>query len=78
MYDCLFIIYESCVAGKGKVATKYEKSTSVLEVYVYDCEENTLDVCLRINAEKHQLTADERGWLVLNYEREEIGSFIAG
>jgi hypothetical protein len=28
---------------------------------------------------KHQLTAGERGWLVLNYERDvESGRFIAG
>ena len=55
------------------------ESTSVLDAYVYDCEENTIDVCLRANMGKHQLTAGERGWLVLNYERDvEIGRFIAG
>ena len=54
-------------------------STVILEAYVYDCEENTIDVCLRANMGKHQLTAGERGWLVLNYERDvEIGRFIAG
>ena len=55
------------------------ESTSVLEAYVYDCEENTIDICLRANMGKHQLKAGARGWLVLNYEREvEIGRFIAG
>ncbi len=55
------------------------ESTIVLEAYVYDCEENTIDVCLRANIGTHQLKAGARGWLVLNYEREvEIGSFIAG
>jgi len=55
------------------------ESTSVLDAYVYDCEENTIDVCLRANIGTHQLKAGARGWLVLNYEREvEIGSFIAG
>ena len=54
-------------------------STVILEVYVYDCEENTIDVCLRANMGKHRLTAEERGWLVLNYERVvESGRFIAG
>ena len=56
-----------------------KESTSVLEAYVYDCEENTIDVCLRANMGKHRLTAGERGWLVLNYERDvESGRFIAG
>ena len=55
------------------------ESTSVLDAYVYDCEENTIDVCLRANMGKHQLTAGERGWLVLNYERDvESGRFIVG
>ena len=55
------------------------ESTIVLEAYVYDCEENTIDVCLRANIGTHQLKAGARGWLVLNYEREvEIGRFIAG
>ena len=55
------------------------ESTIVLEAYVYDCEENTINVCLRANIGTHQLKAGARGWLVLNYEREvEIGSFIAG
>lgn len=54
-------------------------STVILEAYVYDCEENTLDVCLRANMGKHQLTAGERGWLVLNYETFlKAGNFIAG
>lgn len=56
-----------------------KESTSVLEAYVYDCEENTIDVCLRANMGKHRLTAGERGWLVLNYERDvESGRFIVG
>ena len=55
------------------------ESTSVLDAYVYDCEENTIDVCLRANMGKHLLTAGERGWLVLNYERDvESGRFIVG
>ena len=37
------------------------ESTSVLDAYVYDCEENTIDVCLRANMGKHRLTAGERG-----------------
>jgi hypothetical protein len=54
-------------------------SAAILEAYVYDCEENTIDICLRANMGKHQLTAGERGWLVLSYERDvEIGRFIAG
>ena len=53
--------------------------TRVLEAYVYECDENTIDVCLRANMGKHQLKAGARGWLVLNYERDvEIGRFIAG
>ena len=56
-----------------------KESTSVLEAYVYDCEENTIDVCLRANMGKHRLTAGEHGWLVLNYERDvESGRFIVG
>ena len=56
-----------------------KESTSVLEAYVYDCEENTIDVCLRANMGNHRLTTGERGWLVLNYERDvESGRFIVG
>ena len=55
------------------------ESTSVLDAYVYDCEENTIDVCLRANMGKHQLAAGERGWLVLDYEScVEIGNVIVG
>ena len=54
-------------------------STVILEAYVYDCEENTIDVCLRANRGKHRLTAGERGWLVLDYEQAVAeGSYIAG
>ena len=55
------------------------ESTSVLDAYVYDCEENTIDVCLRANMGKQRLTAGERGWLVLDYEScVEIGNVIVG
>ena len=55
------------------------ESTSVLDAYVYDCEENTIDVCLRANMGKHQLAAGERGWLVLDYEScVEVGNVIVG
>ena len=54
-------------------------STVILEAYVYDCEENTIDVCLRANMGKHQLTAGERGWLVLDSEScVEVGNVIVG
>ena len=53
--------------------------TSVLEAYVYECDENTIDVCLRANLGKHRLTAGERGWLVLDYEScVEVGNVIVG
>ena len=55
------------------------ESTSVLEAYVYECDENTIDVCLRANLGKHRLTAGERGWLVLDYESYvEVGNVIVG
>ena len=54
-------------------------AASILEAYVYDCEENTLDICLRANMGKHQLTAGERGWLVLDDEScVEVGNVIVG
>ena len=54
-------------------------STVILEAHVYDCEENTIDVCLRANMGKHQLAAGERGWLVLDYEScVEVGNVIVG
>ena len=54
-------------------------SAAILEAYVYDCEENTIDVCLRANMGKHRLTAGERGWLVLDYEScVEVGNVIVG
>lgn len=54
-------------------------SSAILEAYVYDCEENTLEICLRANMGKHQLQAGERGWLVLDYEQAVAeGSYIAG
>ena len=54
-------------------------STVILEAYVYDCEENTIDVCLRANTGKHRLTAGERGWLVLDDEScVEVGNVIVG
>ena len=54
-------------------------SAAILEAYVYDCEENTLEICLRANMGKHQLTTGERGWLVLDYEAcVEVGNVIVG
>lgn len=54
-------------------------SAAILEAYVYDCEENTLEICLRANMGKHQLTTGERGWLVLDYEAcVELGNVIVG
>ena len=52
-------------------------SAAILEAYVYDCEENTIDICLRANMGKHRLHAGERGWLVLDYEAcVEVGNVI--
>ena len=52
-------------------------STVILEAYVCDCEENTIDVSLRANMGKHRLHAGERGWLVLDYEAcVEVGNII--
>ena len=54
-------------------------SCAVLEAYVYDCEENTLEVCLRANMGKHRLRAGERGWRVLDMETAlEEGAIIVG
>ena len=54
-------------------------SAAILEAYVCDCEENTLEICLRANMGKHQLNAGERGWLVLDYEAcIEVGNVIVG
>ena len=54
-------------------------SAAILEAYVCDCEENTLEICLRANMGKHQLNAGERGWLVLDFEQAVAeGSYIAG
>ena len=54
-------------------------SAAILEAYVYDCQENTIDICLRANMGKHQLHAGERGWLVLDYEAwVETGNVIVG
>ena len=44
-----------------------------------DCEENTLEICLRANMGKHRLNTGERGWLVLDYEAcIEVGNVIVG
>lgn len=43
-------------------------NTTVLEAYVWDCEENTLEINLRANMGKQRLVEGEQGWLVLNYE----------
>ena len=45
-------------------------STSVLEVYVYDCDENTLEINLRAHMGKQKISAGESGWLVLDYEED--------
>ena len=51
----------------------------VLEAYVYDSEENTLEICLRANMGKQRLRAGEKGWLVLDYEKcVEVGNPIVG
>ena len=54
-------------------------SAAILEAYVCDCEENTLETCLRANMGKHKLNAGERGWLVLDCEAcIEVGNVIVG
>ena len=45
-------------------------STCVLEAYVYDCEENTLEINLRAHMGKPKISAGESGWLVLDYEAD--------
>lgn len=42
--------------------------TTILEAYVCDCEENTLEINLRANTGKHRLVEGKPGWLVLDYE----------
>ena len=42
--------------------------TTILEAYVWDCEENTLEINLRANMGKHRLVEGKPGWLVLDYE----------
>lgn len=52
-------------------------SSLILEAYVFDCEENTLDICLRANMGKQKLSTHETGWLVLDYEDDiQVGSVI--
>ncbi len=43
---------------------------SVLEAYVYDCEENTLTVNLRSNMGKQRLDQWQVGWLALDTEED--------
>ena len=40
--------------------------TTVLEAYVFDCQENTLEVNLRANMGKQQLDRWQEGWLILD------------
>lgn len=50
---------------------------TVLEAYVHDCEENTLDVQLKAHTGRQKLCENETGWLVLDYERcVESGAYI--
>lgn len=44
--------------------------TTILEVYAWDCEENTLEINLRANMGKHRLAEGKQGWLVLDYESD--------
>jgi hypothetical protein len=44
----------------------YRRETRVLEAYVYDCEENTLEVMLKAHMGKQCLTQWQVGWLVLD------------
>ena len=54
-------------------------TTVILEAYVYDCDENTLEINLRANMCKHTLNAGQSGWLVLDYENDvALESYIAG
>ena len=45
-------------------------STSILEAYVYDCDENTLEINLRAHMGKQKISAGESGWLVLDFEED--------
>ena len=42
------------------------REATVLEAYVYDCEENTLEVNLKAHVGKQQLASWEKGWLILD------------
>ena len=42
------------------------RETTVLEAYVFDCEENTLEVNLRANMGKQRIERWQTGWLVLD------------
>lgn len=46
----------------------YALEATVLEAYVYDCEENTLDLMLRSHMGKQRLEQWQEGWLVLDTE----------
>jgi len=45
---------------------KNRREATVLEVYAYDCEENTLEVNLKAHVGKQQLASWEKGWLILD------------
>ena len=42
------------------------RETTVLEAYVFDCEENTLEINLRANMGKQKIELWKTGWLVLD------------
>ncbi len=42
------------------------RKAAVLEAYVFDCEENDLEVNLKANMGKHRLSCWQTGWLVLD------------
>ena len=54
-------------------------TATILEAYVRDNDETTIELCLRANMGKHQLRAGESGWLVLDYEKDvAVGCVIVG
>lgn len=65
---------------KGQIVQESDVvSTAIWEAYLYDCEENTIDLCLRANMGKHQLFPYESGWLVLDTEESvEVRNIVVG
>ncbi|MBE5771646.1 MAG: hypothetical protein E7336_09790 [Clostridiales bacterium] len=65
---------------KGQVVQESDVvSTAIWEAYLYDCEENTIDLCLRANTGKHQLFPYESSWLVLDTEESvEVRNIVVG